>query len=107
MKWLWIVLLLTGVAYAGENCAFLGGVCRDACTETEVEEPGAFIDCTQEQVCCFTEKEKEELALKCCIYSFDSRNYSRNNCGIPEDNECVKGTGSPRDCAELAFCRDK
>ena len=107
MKWLCIVLLLPGMAFAGENCTTYGGVCKASCEENEVIEEGAFIDCTTEQDCCVVKVEKEEIDFKCCIYSFNFGDFSKKNCGIPENNLCEKGTGSPIECSELDFCRDK
>ena len=47
-------LLLTcpAVAFAGEECSMMGGICRDACGADEEIEVGAFLDCTDRQDCC-------------------------------------------------------
>lgn len=47
-----MLLLVASAAYAGEECAPLGGVCREACGPHETAASGAFLDCTDKQECC-------------------------------------------------------
>jgi hypothetical protein len=43
--------------------------------------------------------------VRCCVHSFDAQNPGRDNCSAPANGRCVKGTGSPLECSQLAWCR--
>ncbi|NJD56200.1 MAG: hypothetical protein FIA94_07335 [Nitrospirae bacterium] len=47
-----LLLLLPAMAFAGEECSMMGGICKDACADDEEAEVGAFLDCTDKQECC-------------------------------------------------------
>lgn len=47
-----LILLLPSLVFAGENCASMGGVCKDSCGQNEEEIEGAFVDCDDTQDCC-------------------------------------------------------
>lgn len=47
-----LLMLFAVPAFAGEDCAQLGGRCSDKCVSDEVSEVGAFLDCTDRQECC-------------------------------------------------------
>ena len=104
MRWLLLLLLLPGIAYAGEHCASMGGVCKAACAANEHVEQGAFDDCTDLQDCC-APGSAGSAEVRCCVHSFDARNTGRDNCSVPANGRCVKGTGSLLECAELSLCR--
>jgi len=52
-----LLLFLPSLAFAGENCNMMGGVCRDRCANNEEELDGAFIDCGEKQQCCTAKAE--------------------------------------------------
>lgn len=52
-----VLLLLPAVAFAGDTCASIGGVCESSCRPDEVKQEGVFVDCYR-QYCC-TPKEKK------------------------------------------------
>jgi hypothetical protein len=106
MKWILLVLILPGLTFASENCTMLGGVCRDSCTENEIAEAGAFIDCAANQECCAVREEQEAKELRCCIYSFGTSDFGTRNCGIPKENKCEKGTASALECSKLDYCKE-
>ena len=82
----------------------MGGVCRVACGNGEAAESGAFDDCGEKQDCCVVHDAAKDR-INCCIYSFDVRNYDKPNCGAPENSKCLKGSGSPSRCEQLAACK--
>lgn len=112
MNYLFLFVLMSAIlfrsasAIAGENCSQLGGRCRDVCRDGEQAEYGAFEDCVEAQECCITHDASKDQ-IKCCIVSFDSQHYGALNCGLPKDNRCSKGSGSPVPCENLVFCREK
>lgn len=99
-----MVVICATVAAAGENCAMQGGKCRNACGSTETAEAGAFDDCEEKQECCVVQ-DNVSSRVNCCIYSFDAKNYGHLNCGLPEGSRCLKGSGSPAPCEQLASCK--
>lgn len=101
-----LLLGIPSFVLASENCSMLGGTCRDTCAPNEAVASGAFDDCGKKQECCVVHDAAKD-AVRCCIYSFDSRNFGPNNCGLPENNVCPKGAGSPAPCAKLALCRER
>lgn len=104
MRWLLFLFLLHGAAYAAENCASMGGVCKTACAASEYAEQGAFDDCSEVQDCCVP-KTSGPGVVKCCIHSFDSRNSGKDNCSGPLKGVCAKGSGSPVECSQLSWCK--
>lgn len=96
------VLLLPVAAFAGENCAMLGGVCKDACGKNEAAEGGAFEDCSEKQDCCVARAVEE---VRCCIGSFEQKNFGPGNCKAPAQGACTKGSASTVPCAKLNFCK--
>ena len=46
------MLLFPSIALAGEDCALLGGTCKDVCVAHEEAAKGAFLDCSDKQECC-------------------------------------------------------
>lgn len=101
---LFIFLVAVSPVFASEICSMLGGTCRDACGQNEAPEAGAFEDCTEKQQCCVAQ-ESGSGGLLCCIYSFDAKDFGPLNCGLPENNTCLKGTGSPAPCSKVTFCK--
>jgi hypothetical protein len=101
---LFIFPLVSPNVLASEVCSQLGGTCRDACGQNEASEAGAFEDCTEAQKCCVAQEEGPR-PLQCCIFSFNPKSYGTLNCGLPEQNACLKGSGSPVPCEKLKFCR--
>ena len=53
-----LLVLLPAMVYGGEECAMVGGICRDACAADEYAEVGAFLDCTEKQECCVKKEEQ-------------------------------------------------
>ncbi len=100
-----LFLFVSSPVSAGENCSLLGGTCRDACGQSEQAESGAFEDCGEKQECCVIHDTAGDQP-RCCIYSFDAKNYGPLNCGLPENNLCLKGSGSPRPCENLTSCKE-
>jgi hypothetical protein len=101
---LFVLSLMSSRVFASEVCSLLGGTCRDTCGRNEAPEAGAFEDCTDKQQCCVAH-EAESGRLQCCIFSFDTKNLGPTNCGLPENNACLKGSGSPVPCSKLIFCK--
>jgi hypothetical protein len=99
-----LVFLVILSARAGENCAMLGGTCKDACGRNEAAEGGAFDDCSEKQDCCVARVAEE---TKCCVVSFEQKNYGPLNCTAPELGKCVKGSASAVPCAKLNFCKSR
>lgn len=100
----YFMLFVSSSAFASEVCSQLGGTCRSACGGNEASEAGAFEDCTERQQCCVA-RAVEPARLQCCIYSFDPKSSGPTNCGLPENNACMKGSGSPASCAALSYCK--
>lgn len=105
MRWLWILIFIPAVAFAGENCSMFGGKCRDVCAQNETAELGAFIDCTDRQECCVAVEMPKSDTTKCCVYSLDARNFGPSNCIVSEKGICLKGTGFPDECTTLSYCK--
>jgi len=101
---LFVLSLMPSRVFASEVCSQLGGTCRDACGQNEAPEAGAFEDCTDKQQCCVAH-EADPGRLQCCIFSFDPKSVGPANCGLPENNTCPKGSGSPVPCSKLTFCK--
>ncbi len=53
-----LLLLLPAMVFGGEECAMVGGMCRDACAADEYAEVGAFLDCTEKQECCVKKEDQ-------------------------------------------------
>lgn len=102
--WLFIILLLPGLVFAGEYCSSAGGVCRDSCSGNEVAEQGGFLDCTDSQECCVSDRKRENPEVGCCVFSFGPGSAGKDNCCAPKNGLCVKGTPSPLDCSRLIYC---
>jgi len=94
--------LFVPCAVAGENCAMLGGTCKDACGRNEAAEGGAFDDCGEKQDCCVSRAAEE---TQCCVLSFEQKNYGLLNCTAPELGKCAKGSASAVPCTKLIFCK--
>jgi hypothetical protein len=101
-----VFLLASSSIMAGEDCSKLNGKCQDACDRNEEAQLGAFEDCGKKQQCCIA-KDPSGDRVQCCIYSFESANYGPLNCGLPTDNLCSKGSGSPLACEQLKMCKGK
>ena len=104
MIWLLLLLVLPGTVLAGEHCGSMGGTCKAACGANEYVEQGAFDDCTDVQDCCVPGSAGSG-APWCCVHSFDARNSGKDNCSVPVQGSCAKGTGSPLECGQLTYCR--
>jgi hypothetical protein len=98
-----LVFSFFSFAAAGENCAMQGGKCRNACGSDETAEAGAFDDCEEKQECCVVQDTAGKI--NCCVLSFGTKNYGKLNCGSPSGGICLKGSGSPALCAQLAACK--
>lgn len=61
LKTVVLFLLVSSAAYAGEECAPLGGVCREACGPHETAVVGAFLDCTDKQECCVPNSREKQM----------------------------------------------
>lgn len=103
---LFMLSLIPSSGMAGENCSALSGKCRDACGQNEEAQLGAFEDCGEKQECCLV-KDPSGDRIHCCIYSFEAGNYGALNCGLPVNNLCPKGSGSPLACEKLKMCKNK
>lgn len=57
-----ILIVLPSLAVGSENCAMMGGQCRDICKPDEEILEGAFIDCGEKQECCVYKPTKKEQA---------------------------------------------
>lgn len=101
-----IFLFTSSSTMAGENCSMLNGTCRDACGQDEETQLGAFEDCGEKQECCIV-KDPSGDRINCCIYSFAGGDYGPLNCGLPTDNLCPKGSGSPLACEKLEMCKER
>ncbi len=101
---LFVFTLIPSRVFASEVCSQLEGMCRDVCGQNEAPEAGAFEDCTDKQQCCVAH-EAEPGRLQCCIFSFDPKSLGPTNCGLPENNTCPKGSGSPVPCSKLTYCK--
>lgn len=101
-----LIPYLASPVFGGENCAQLGGTCQNACRQNEQAESGAFEDCGQAQECC-TVHDASRDQIRCCIFSFETPHFGARNCGLPQNNRCSKGSGSPVACENLALCREK
>lgn len=99
------LLLTSSLSTAGENCSMMGGKCRDACGPSEKAEVGDFLDCGEKQECCVAH-DPGGNRINCCVYSFDTRHYGSANCGLPINNTCPKGSGSPLACEKLKMCKE-
>ena len=99
-----VFLLAASSGIAGENCSMLSGKCRDACARNEEAQLGAFEDCGEKQDCCLG-SDPSRGRINCCIYSFDAGNFGPLNCGLPINNVCAKGSGSPLACDKLNMCK--
>jgi len=112
MKYVLPIVLMSAILFlslpviGGENCSQLGGTCQNACRTGEQAESGAFEDCGETQDCCVAHDASQDR-IRCCIASFDSQHYGALNCGLPKDNHCPKGSGSPASCENLIFCKEK
>ena len=100
------IMILSHPAHSGENCSQLGGSCKTACSQGERSESGAFEDCGDAQECC-AEHDISKDQIRCCIASFETKHFGTLNCGLPQNNHCSHGSGSPLACENLAFCRNK
>ena len=100
------IIFLSLPAFGGENCSQLGGTCQNACRQSEQAENGAFEDCGEAQECCVLHDASRDR-IKCCITSFETQLYGALNCGLPQNNHCPKGSGSPVSCENLNFCTEK
>ncbi|MEK6673527.1 MAG: hypothetical protein AABY42_08655 [Nitrospirota bacterium] len=100
-----LVLLLSPVSYAMENCSQIGGKCRQACSQNETIEQGAFTDCTDKEECC-VEAPKPKTP-RCCILSLDTEKFGNSNCTPALDGQCRKGTGHPSECSALVHCKEQ
>jgi len=98
---IFLMMALPALVVASESCSMLGGKCRDACGGNERAEAGDFEDCGAKQECCVA---YVEAPVKCCVMSFDARDFGRSNCRPPESGACTKGSGSPVPCAKLPTC---
>jgi hypothetical protein len=98
------LLFASSPVFSSEVCSTLGGTCRDACGRNETPEAGAFEDCAEKQQCCVAGG-AGPVQPRCCVFSFDAKNYGAPNCGLPENNTCPKGAGSPVPCSKLTFCK--
>lgn len=111
MKHLLLVILMSvalsplPAAVAGENCTQLGGACQNACRRGERAEAGAFEDCGEAQECCTAQGAFQD-SIRCCIASFQPRHFGALNCGLPQNNQCAEGSGSPVACEDLRFCKE-
>jgi hypothetical protein len=99
-------LFLSPPVFGGENCSQLGGICRNACRQSEQAQYGAFEDCGETQECCAAHDTSRD-EIRCCISSFETQQYGAINCVLPQNNHCSKGSGSPDPCENLIFCKDK
>jgi hypothetical protein len=50
-----MILLLPGLAFGDGICKSLGGICKKACDQGEIQERGSFVDCDK-YYCCTPEK---------------------------------------------------
>ena len=100
------ILFLSQPVFSGENCSQLGGTCQNACRQNEQAEYGAFEDCGEAQECCVVHDVSRDQ-IRCCIASFETQHYGVLNCGLPQNNLCPKGSGSPVSCENLTFCKEK
>jgi hypothetical protein len=101
-----VILFLSSPVIGGENCSQLGGACKNACGQTDRAEYGAFEDCGEGQECCVVHDASRDQ-IRCCIASFETQHYGALNCGIPKNNQCSQGSGSPVSCENLTFCMEK
>jgi hypothetical protein len=100
------ILFLSQPAFSGENCSQLGGSCQNTCRQGEQAEYGAFEDCGEAQECCSAHDASRDQ-IRCCIASFEAQHYGALNCGLPRNNRCSNGSGSPVACENLTFCKEK
>lgn len=101
-----LLLLAASSGMAGEECSSMSGKCRNACSQNEEAQIGAFMDCGEKQECCVV-KDPSWGRINCCVYSFGTGNYGADNCGLPINNVCSKGSGSPLACETLKMCKDQ
>lgn len=59
-----LLLVVSSVAHAGEECVPLGGVCREVCRPHETVAVGAFLDCTDKQECCVPNSREKQMDNK-------------------------------------------
>lgn len=100
-----VLCLVAFAAAASEDCSKLGGRCRAACGANEAAEAGAFEDCAEREECCVPRSPAAD-AVRCCILSFDRGYFGPENCGLPVENRCARGSASPAPCDKLAMCRN-
>ena len=102
VSFLFLALALPLVA--SESCSMLGGKCRDACVRNEQAEAGDFEDCGPKQECCVVQ---QEAPTRCCVLSFDARDFGPSNCRAAEGGSCPSGSASPVPCEKLTLCRER
>lgn len=95
------LIAMPSLLLASESCSMLGGKCRDACEGNERAEAGDFEDCGAKQECCVISTTSQ---VRCCIISFDAKDFGPSNCQPSEGGVCTKGSGSPVPCAKLPMC---
>lgn len=90
MKWLLVLALFPALAFASEECVTqLKGTCKEVCAPDEAAEKGAFIDCTEKQLCCVQKEAPKTPAETSALVVIDKFAFSPDVIRIKAGTEII------------------